>query len=78
MEKLQLISSCIPSIDSEAKTSHTEREDFRDEMQQIIQRVEEAKQEDYVIWQNKIQVCIFYIQGNISADEIVLNTEVSR
>jgi FtsZ-binding cell division protein ZapB len=66
IEKLQLINSCIQSIDSEANSSHAERDDLRDEVHQIIRRVEEAKQEDYVIWQNKIQVCIFCIQDNVS------------
>jgi hypothetical protein len=58
MEKLQSITSSKPSVDNEAETSHVKREDFRDEVRQIIHQIEEAKQKDYVIWQSKIQVCI--------------------
>ncbi|XP_021913336.1 uncharacterized protein LOC110826730 isoform X2 [Zootermopsis nevadensis] len=53
LEKLQLISSCIPS--TEGEPSLPETGDFRGEVQQIIQRLEETKQEGYVIWKNKIQ-----------------------
>jgi calcineurin-like phosphoesterase family protein len=58
VEKLHLISSCKLSVDNKAQTSHTEREDFTDEVQHIIQRIEEAKEKDYVIWYNKLQVCM--------------------
>jgi hypothetical protein len=40
------------------ETSHVKREDFRDEVRQMIHQIEDAKQKDYVIWQSKIQVCI--------------------
>jgi predicted Ser/Thr protein kinase len=70
MEKLQLMSSYRPSVDSEAQISHTSREDFRNEVQQIILRTEEAKEKDYVIWHNKIQVCMCYIRGTTQLGKI--------
>jgi hypothetical protein len=64
IEKLQMMSSCRPSVDNEAQISNTSREDFSHEVQQIILRIEEAKEKDYVIWHNKIQVYMCYIQGS--------------
>ena len=57
MENLQLLSSCKPSVDTEAHTRHAEREDFRDEVQ-VTRRSEEAKEKSYVILHCKIQVCM--------------------
>lgn len=59
-----MMSSCRPSVDSEAQISNTSREDFSHEVQQIILRIEEAKEKDYIIWHNKIQVCMCCIQGS--------------
>jgi hypothetical protein len=65
VEKLQLISSCKPSVDGEAHTRHTEREDFRKEVQQVIQRIEKAKENSCVILHNKRQVYVCNIKGVI-------------
>ena len=65
VEKLQLISSCKPSVDGEAHTRHTEREDFRKEVQQVIQRIEKAKENSCVILHDKRQVYVCNIKGVI-------------
>jgi len=59
VKKLQLLSSCKPSVASEAHTRHTEREDLRDKVEQVIQRIEEAKENSYVILRTKVQVCMY-------------------
>ncbi|PNF32951.1 hypothetical protein B7P43_G01839, partial [Cryptotermes secundus] len=55
IEKLQMMGSCRPSVDSEAQISNTSQEYFSHEVQKIILTIEEAKEKDYVIWHNKIQ-----------------------
>jgi len=69
VKKLQLLSSCKPSVGSEAHTRHTEREDLRDKVEQVIQRTEEAKEKSYVILYTKVQVCMYVcnIKGTISS-----------
>lgn len=57
VKKLQLLSSCKPSVGSEAHTS--EREDLRDKVEQVIQGVEEAKEKSYVILHTKVQVRMY-------------------
>lgn len=59
VKKLQLLSSCKPSVGCEAHTRHTEREDLGDKVEQIIQRTEEAKENNYVILRTKVQVCMY-------------------
>jgi hypothetical protein len=59
VKKLQLLNSCKPSVGSEAHTRHTEREDLRDKVEQVIQRIEEAKENSYVILRTKVQVCMY-------------------
>jgi len=54
-----LLSSCKPPVGSESHTRHTEREDLRDKVEQVIQRIEEAKEKSYVILDTKLQVCMY-------------------
>jgi hypothetical protein len=60
MEKLQMMTSCGSLVDNGAQISNTSTEDWRHEMQQIILRIEEAKDKDYIIWHDNIQVCVIY------------------
>jgi hypothetical protein len=66
VKKLQLLSSCKPSVGSEAHTRHTDREDLMGKVEQVIQRIEEAKEKSYVILHTNVQVCMYVTSKLVS------------
>ena len=61
MDRLKLLTSNQIHVDDETQISNQTESDkvnFKQEIQDIFHHIEEAKEKDYAIWHNKIEVSV--------------------